>query len=153
MNDIEKEIHSNAREARARQCFNAVQKQKRPDIAIAIILQAIDDWYEKGLLLGKHKKMTHNIELMGERMDDYEKVTNLVRKRIAARKLKNAEASESASTSCCVAGPGDIVTLKDHTDYYRVYTLNSVKIYCGLNSDTVRTENDIEVGSIIEKAT
>jgi hypothetical protein len=52
MDQFEKEIHSDAREARARQVFNAISKQKRPDISIALILQAIDDWYYKGIKHG-----------------------------------------------------------------------------------------------------
>lgn len=53
MNDLQNEIHANAREATARQVYKAVAKQERPDIAVALILQAIDDWYAKGLLHGK----------------------------------------------------------------------------------------------------
>ena len=49
------EIHDDAREATARQIFKAIQKQERPDIAIALILRGIDDWYAKGLLHGKRK--------------------------------------------------------------------------------------------------
>ena len=48
MLDIEKHIHADAREATARQTYKNVCSQERPDIAVAIILQAIDDWYDKG---------------------------------------------------------------------------------------------------------
>lgn len=48
MHDIGKHIHADAREATARQTYKAVCSQERPDIAVAIILQAIDDWYYKG---------------------------------------------------------------------------------------------------------
>ena len=47
------EIHAAARETTARQTFKAMTKTDRPDIAIAILLRAIDDWYEKGLAHGK----------------------------------------------------------------------------------------------------
>ena len=50
------EIHANAREATARQTYRAICKQNRPDIAIALILLAIDDWYVKGIQHG----ITHN---------------------------------------------------------------------------------------------
>ena len=56
LNDLEKEIHANAREATARQTFKAICKQDRPDVAIALILQAIDDWYVKGVTHGKQGK-------------------------------------------------------------------------------------------------
>lgn len=47
------EIHANAREATARQTFRAICAQDRPDIAVAILLRAIDEWYKKGLEHGK----------------------------------------------------------------------------------------------------
>ena len=50
--DIEREILADAREATARHTYKAVCAQERPDIAIAIILRAIDEWYEKGLKQG-----------------------------------------------------------------------------------------------------
>ena len=53
MNDFEREIHADAREATARQVFRQINKQERPDISVAIILQALDDWYEKGFIHGK----------------------------------------------------------------------------------------------------
>ncbi len=53
MNDFEREIHANAREATARQTFKQISNQDRPDISVAIILQALDDWYEKGFIHGK----------------------------------------------------------------------------------------------------
>lgn len=49
MHDIGKHIHADAREATARQTYKAVCSQERHDIAVAIILQAIDDWYYKGV--------------------------------------------------------------------------------------------------------
>lgn len=49
IDDFRKKIHANAREATARQVYRAVIGQERPDIAIALILQALDDWYQKGL--------------------------------------------------------------------------------------------------------
>lgn len=48
-------IHADAREATARQIFKAVQKQENANIAIALILQGLDDWYKKGVLNGRHK--------------------------------------------------------------------------------------------------
>lgn len=53
LTDLEREIHADAREATARQVYKAVAKQERPDIAVALILQALNDWYAKGLLHGK----------------------------------------------------------------------------------------------------
>lgn len=53
MHAFEKEIHADAREATARQTFKAILNQDRPDVAVALILRAIDEWYEKGLLHGK----------------------------------------------------------------------------------------------------
>ena len=50
MRKIEKEINADAREATARQTYKAVVSQERPDIAVAIILRSIDEWYEKGAL-------------------------------------------------------------------------------------------------------
>lgn len=47
------EIHADAREATARQTFKAMTNTDRPDIAIAILLRAIDEWYEKGVTHGK----------------------------------------------------------------------------------------------------
>lgn len=47
------EIHADAREATVRQTFKAMIKTDRSDIAIAILLRAIDEWYEKGLVQGK----------------------------------------------------------------------------------------------------
>lgn len=47
-------IHADAREATARQTYKAVIKQKRPDIAVALILRALDDWYEKGKKRGEN---------------------------------------------------------------------------------------------------
>ena len=47
------EIHADAREATARQTFKAMTNTERPDIAIAILLHAIDDWYEKGVAHGE----------------------------------------------------------------------------------------------------
>lgn len=58
MRDIEKSIHADAREATARHTYKAVCAQDRPDIAISIILQAIDEWYEKGALHIKNDAMT-----------------------------------------------------------------------------------------------
>jgi hypothetical protein len=46
------EIHADAREATARQVCKALAKQDCPDLAIAIVLMAIDDWYSKGLKHG-----------------------------------------------------------------------------------------------------
>ena len=54
MTDLEKEIHSDAREATARRTYAAMVKEQRPDIAIAILLRAIDEWYEKGVEHGKN---------------------------------------------------------------------------------------------------
>lgn len=59
MRETEKSIHTKAREATARQAYKAVLRQEHPDIAIAIILCAIDDWYQKGFEHGKrtpHKR-------------------------------------------------------------------------------------------------
>ncbi len=56
MNDFEREIHADAREATARQVFKQINKQDRSDISIAIILQALDDWYEKGFIHGKREQ-------------------------------------------------------------------------------------------------
>ena len=53
MREFEEEIHAEAREATARQTFKAIIKQERPDVAIALILRAIDEWYKKGLIHGK----------------------------------------------------------------------------------------------------
>lgn len=53
MDDLQKEIHADAREATARQVYKAIAKQERPDLVVAIILRAIDDWYAKGVLHGK----------------------------------------------------------------------------------------------------
>lgn len=53
MTELEKEIHADAREATARQTFKSITKTDRPDIAIAIILLAIDEWFEKGMIIGK----------------------------------------------------------------------------------------------------
>ena len=50
---FKEEIHADAREATARQVFKAILKEDRPNIKIALILQAIDDWYIKGLTHGK----------------------------------------------------------------------------------------------------
>lgn len=53
MTDLEKEIHAAGREATARETFKAITKTDRPDIAVAILLRAIDDWFQKGLDIGK----------------------------------------------------------------------------------------------------
>jgi hypothetical protein len=47
------EINADAREATARQTFKAMTNTDRPDIAIAILLRAIDEWYETGVDHGK----------------------------------------------------------------------------------------------------
>jgi hypothetical protein len=49
---IENDIHADARESAARRVFRLLTKEERPDIAVAIILQALDIWYEKGYCLG-----------------------------------------------------------------------------------------------------
>lgn len=60
MTDAEKEIHTDAREATARQTFKVMTKTDRPDIAIAMLLRAIDEWFEKGMILGKgHNRGIH----------------------------------------------------------------------------------------------
>ncbi len=44
---------------------------------------------------------------------------------------------------------GDIVTLKDHTSLYRVYTMGKKEfIYACLNADILRTSEDAEVETI-----
>jgi len=48
------ELHADAREAMARQVYKAVSEQARPDIAVALILRALDDWYAKGLVHGRN---------------------------------------------------------------------------------------------------
>lgn len=53
MTDLEKEVHSDAREATARRTYAAMVKEQRPDIAIAILLCAIDEWYAKGVDHGR----------------------------------------------------------------------------------------------------
>jgi Mg-chelatase subunit ChlI len=53
MNRLEEEIHLDAREATARQTYRALVRQDRPDIAVALILRAIDEWYGKGVIHGK----------------------------------------------------------------------------------------------------
>lgn len=53
MQEFEKEAHAAAREATARRTFEAMAKTDRPDIAVAILLQALDEWYEKGVIHGK----------------------------------------------------------------------------------------------------
>jgi hypothetical protein len=55
MRDLEREIHEEAREATARQVYKAAINQERPDIAVAIILRALDEWYEKGVTHGKRE--------------------------------------------------------------------------------------------------
>ena len=55
MRDIEKKIHADAREAAARQTYRTMVKVERPDIAIAILLRAIDEWYKKGIVHGMSK--------------------------------------------------------------------------------------------------
>lgn len=59
MKDFEKEIHADAREATARQVFKSICSQDRPDVAIAIILRALDDWYVKGFIHGKRENNDH----------------------------------------------------------------------------------------------
>ena len=56
MRDFEQEVHADAREATARQVFKQLCKQDRSDISVAIILQALDDWYEKGFIHGKREQ-------------------------------------------------------------------------------------------------
>lgn len=53
MTEFEKEVHAEARDATARQTFKAMTRTERPDIAVAILLRALDEWFEKGLILGK----------------------------------------------------------------------------------------------------
>jgi len=56
MNDLEREIHEEAMEATARQTYRAIAKTGRPDIAVALILRAIDEWYFKGMSIGARLK-------------------------------------------------------------------------------------------------
>jgi hypothetical protein len=58
MTDFEKEVHTDAREATARQTYRAMVREERPDIAIAILLRAIDEWYAKGIAHGMSGAMT-----------------------------------------------------------------------------------------------
>jgi hypothetical protein len=51
------DIHADAREATASHTFKAMTNACRPDIAKAILLRAIDDWYKKGVA---HGKTQHN---------------------------------------------------------------------------------------------
>lgn len=55
------EIHADAREASARQTFKAMTNTDRPDIAVAILLRAIDEWYEKGVAHGKSRCREHTL--------------------------------------------------------------------------------------------
>ncbi len=53
------------------------------------------------------------------------------------------------------AKPWDLVTLKDHTSVYRVYTLpNGALVYCCLYADVLRwaTSPGVEVSEIVEDA-
>ena len=52
---IAEEIHQDAREATARGVYRSIKSIDRPDIAIATILIALDDWYEKGCKVGKRR--------------------------------------------------------------------------------------------------
>ena len=52
---IAEEIHQDAREATARRVYRSIKSIDRPDIAIATILIALDDWYEKGCKVGRRK--------------------------------------------------------------------------------------------------
>ena len=52
---IAKEIHRDAREATARRLYRSIKSIDRPDIAIATILIALDDWYEKGCKVGRRR--------------------------------------------------------------------------------------------------
>ena len=56
MDKITKEIHAEAREATARQTYKAIIKTDHQDIAIALILRAIDEWYQKGIIHGTSGK-------------------------------------------------------------------------------------------------
>lgn len=49
MDDLEKEMHADAREATARQTYKAICKQDRPDVGVMLVLNAIEYWYKKGL--------------------------------------------------------------------------------------------------------
>lgn len=50
---IDKEaVLAEAREHSARKVFREITKENRPDIVVAIILRAIDGWYETGFIRG-----------------------------------------------------------------------------------------------------
>ena len=53
MKELERDIHAEARESTARQAFKAMTKTDRPDVAVAILLRVIDEWFEKGVTVGK----------------------------------------------------------------------------------------------------
>ena len=53
MTDAEKEIHARAIEATARQTLRAIFATDKSDLKLAILMLAINDWFEKGMLFGK----------------------------------------------------------------------------------------------------
>lgn len=53
---LKNQIHTDAREATARQVCRAIMNQERFDISVAIVLQALDDWYERGMETNTNQK-------------------------------------------------------------------------------------------------
>ena len=56
MNSLKQQIHEDAREATARQTLKSVNANERPDIKVALILQAIDYWYQRGIEHGRNQQ-------------------------------------------------------------------------------------------------
>ena len=71
---LREEIHADAREATARQVYRSIVKEDRPDIAIAKILLALDDWYAKGLQNGNTRTTNPLMDEMSRALERASKV-------------------------------------------------------------------------------
>lgn len=69
-------IHEDAREVTARHTYRALTKIDRPDVGVACIIRAIDEWYYKGLEHGR-KNTRATDEVIRVLVEALESIANL----------------------------------------------------------------------------